>query len=76
MKTLKYFLFMLGLVVGGFLLWMNVTPGHFRSICSVCNVMYITDHDVDRRDCGLIEGIRFCPAERMLELLSQLDFFK
>jgi hypothetical protein len=55
-----------------FILWMNVTPGHYRSFC--CSVSYMEDKNA-RGIC-----IDFCPPftwrDKFLVKLSIIDFYK
>lgn len=53
MKYLKLLLIIFVVAFGGFVGWMNVTPGHFQKICCYDRVGYTEDLE--------ISGKRICP---------------
>lgn len=78
-KLLKLVLLVMVLVCGAFVLWMNLTPGHFQREPCVGDISYINDRQL--RLCS--EYLAFhhsYPPTNWLEkfelVASNLDFYK
>lgn len=78
---IKYLMIFLGIAVGGFVGWMNVTPGHFRTWCSRCDgvrYLYIDPNafyapcPVNNMEYACVIPIR----DRLLLLLANFDLYK
>jgi hypothetical protein len=66
-----------------FILWMNITPGHFRYTC-YCSVKYMTDEQFLAEQNGICALIGLCQPpqgiratmQKSLISISNLDFTK
>lgn len=82
MKILKYFLLLAFVGFAVFIIWMNVTPGHFQRASCSCRVTYMTREEVQEYEkmCPVLgmcifrtRDILFDP---ILTLSSLVDFNK
>lgn len=81
MKIIKTLLLILVVGFGGFVVWMNVTPGHFELVCDYTDVILPSDFAI-----GYGNMVEACPLSRfengewskelLVQTLNSLDFYK
>ncbi len=78
----KYFIIGIFSILSLFVIWMNVTPGHFQGTCT-CKVEYLTQEEVDIRMKNLCRVLGACviPSKnrffnQVLGFVAILDFNK
>ncbi len=71
-KWLKIVVVVVLVVFGGFVGWMNVTPGHFRRDGCKCVAKYLRDSEF--RTCSLEFACGYSLANILLFNLAKVDF--
>ncbi|MDO8497725.1 MAG: hypothetical protein Q7S61_04235 [bacterium] len=86
MKILRYLLLLIFVSFAIFIIWMNVTPGHFQRASCSCIVTYMTKEEVQELEkmCPVLSPVigmcilrtRDILLDPILTLFSLVDFYK
>lgn len=83
MRNIIYIVPVLILILGGFVIWMNLTPGHFQETkgCCSCQIEYVSDTELENRRVKpcitlCVPICRHSFIEKLEVILAYLDFYR